>query len=288
MGTSAGVTAANSERLLRSANSAPPFSPILNRLLASLAKEDVLLSAVSDLVQKDTVLAGSLLRTVNSAAYGMAGKINSVQHALAIMGLDRVRNLVMTLSFAGLWSRNPPVPGWSAARFNLHATATAVLSDILVQHMRVEYPEGAFVAGLLHDFGKLLVVTELPAEFGELRARLESGAGTAEQAEIEILGITHAEVAAAAMKCWNLPAPISEAVRTHHADHPRRMPPVSLARTLQAADRCVNRMGIHVLESHPEAGLPPEEVLEELGAGAPPDYLLQEFSEEFAVAKAFF
>ncbi len=288
MSTLAGASAANSERLLRSANAAPPFSPILNRLLANLAQENVMLSEVSDLIQKDTVLAGSLLRTVNSAAYGMMGQVNSVQHALAIMGLDRARNLVLTMSFMGLWGKQPAGAGWSASRFNQHATAAAILADLLVERVASEYPEGAFAAGLLHDFGKLLMANELPAEYAGLRARVDYGGEDRCQVETELFGVTHAELAAAALRRWNLPEPIVEAVRGHHNPPGRGAGPLPLAAIVACADRAVNRLGIHVAASHPEASQPPEETLEPLGLGGQAAALWQEFDREFAAAKSFF
>ncbi|HSW49283.1 MAG TPA: HDOD domain-containing protein, partial [Bryobacteraceae bacterium] len=156
------------DKLLLRASTLPPFSPILNRLLASLSREDAQLSNISELIEKDTVLAGNLLRLVNSALYGLAGTVNSVRHALAIIGLERMRNMVLTMSFARLWRRDVAVSGWSPGRFNLHSTATAILADLIAQHVPAEYAEGAFTAGLFHDFGKLLQATVLPREFGVL------------------------------------------------------------------------------------------------------------------------
>ena len=286
------VTARNSptprQRLLEGASTVPPFPIILNKLLASLSREDVLLGEISELAEKDTALAGNLLRTVNSSLYGMAGTVNSVRHALAILGLERVRNVALTMSLVRLWRRDPSVPGWSSARFNLHCTATAIMADLLVQNLSTEYPEGAFTAGLFHDFGKLLVASLLPLEFGAVRSMVEAEGEDQESCERGLLGITHSELSAAVLASWNLPAPIMQAVREHHSPELEQGPTMALARALSIADRCVNRLGISALSSHPESGKDPAEVLATVGLGEEADRIVSEFHTEFDVAKAYF
>jgi HD-like signal output (HDOD) protein len=283
-----GCASANREALLRSAGALPPFSPILNRLLASLAREDVQFSEVSGLIEKDTVLAGNLLRLVNSALYGMAGTVNSVRHALSIIGLEKARNFVLTFSLARLWQRQRAVPGWSPARFSLHSSAAAILADMLVQHLPAEYPEGAFTAGLFHDFGKLLMATSLPAEFAAVQARVEQRNDKLEACEQEIVGISHAELGAIALERWNLPAAISQAVRRHHDPEPCQGRVSPLSRIVHAANHSVNRLGISVLERHPENGQDPGEVFESLGMGGLSARLLDDFARELDLIRAFF
>ncbi len=276
------------EKLLDGASTVPPFPRILDRLLATLAKEDVLMAEICELVEKDTTLAGNLLRTVNSSLYGMSGTVNSVRHALAILGLERVRNVTLTMSLVRLWRRDPSVPGWSSARFNLHCAATAIMSDVLVQRMPVEYPEGAFTAGLFHDFGKVLVASLLPLEFGAVRTMVEAEGEDQESSERALLGITHSELSAAVLENWKLPAEIVRAVREHHS--PRREPEAGrpLAQAVELADRCVNRIGISALAFHPESGKDPAEALATAGLGDAAHALLSEFHTEFEVAKAYF
>ena len=113
------------------------------------------------------------------------------------------------------------------ARFNMHSSACAILSDLLAQRLNVEYAEGAFVAGLLHDVGRLLIAMALPRENALI---LDGGRGAQrwpkwrrpilsiiEGCEQEVLGFTHAELSAEALKYWKLPEEIQIAVRDHHS-----------------------------------------------------------------------
>ncbi|HSW50979.1 MAG TPA: hypothetical protein VLH09_12425, partial [Bryobacteraceae bacterium] len=101
-------------------------------------------------------------------------------------------------------------------------------------------------------------------------------------------GITHSELAATALEGWRLPAAIVRAVRLHHTPEPADGAPLPLSCIVQAADGCVNRLGINVLASHPESGKPPGEVLESLGIAERSDNLLDEFETELDLAKSFF
>ena len=110
-------------RAIRCLGELPPFSPILNRLLASLAKEDVSFNKLGDLIEKDPVMAGNLLHLVNSALYARRGSINSVRHALSLLGINKLRNAVLGMSITRMWNQVRTPPSWSMARFNMHSSA---------------------------------------------------------------------------------------------------------------------------------------------------------------------
>src|SRR5579863_3162255 len=94
-----------SQRALAALGKLPPFSPIMNRLLASLAGEDVSFSKLGDLIEKDAVIAGNLLHVVNSALYARRSSVNSVRHAVSVMGTAKLRNVVLGMSVANMWNR---------------------------------------------------------------------------------------------------------------------------------------------------------------------------------------
>jgi HD-like signal output (HDOD) protein len=239
------------QRALGALNALPPFSPILSRVLASLAGADVSFAVLSGLIEKDTVLSGNILQLVNSSLYARRGTINSVSHALSILGMNKLRNAVLGMSVTRMWSQMKMPASWSMARFNMHSAATATLSDLLAQQLPVTYPEGAFVAGLLHDVGRLLIAVGLP-EKHELILHLRQSSGRAPLAcELEILGFTHPELSAEALSFWNLPGPIGMAVLYHHnpgADASSANPgEIRLSRVLDAANQYVNSTGVSIM-----------------------------------------
>src|SRR5262249_61032164 len=137
------------------------------------AKEDVFLGEVSAIIEKDTVLAGTVLKLVNSALYARSGTINSVRHAVSILRLNKLRNVALSISVARMWHQVRTPKSWSQAAFNLHSVATAIMADGMAQRLNVSYPEGAFTAGLLHAVGKMLIAIALPAQYEEILANYE-------------------------------------------------------------------------------------------------------------------
>lgn len=236
------------EKALRSLSALPPFSPILSKLLATLAAEDVSFAALGDLMEKDTVVAGNILHLVNSALYARRGTISSVRHAISLLGVNKLRNAVLGMSIARVWNRVKMPANWSMMRFNMHSAAVAILSDLLAQRVQVEYPEGAFVAGLLHDAGRLLIAMALPQEHARILERYATGGLTMIECEKEVLGFTHAELSAEALKYWKLPEEIQNAVRDHHSSPAGATGGlIPLSHVVDAANQYTNFTGISIL-----------------------------------------
>jgi HD-like signal output (HDOD) protein len=279
------------ERALRALGQLPPFSPILNRLIASLAQEDISFAKIADLIEKDTVLAGNVLRLVNSALYGLRGTVNSILHAVSLLGIVKLRNATLGMSVARMWAQVKTPPGWSMARFNHHSVGVALLADLLAQRRAVSYAEGAFAAGLFHDLGLLLVAMGLPEEYKEISLLCQQTDKQPLECEFEVLGLTHAELSSLALATWNLPRPIQMAVR--YQDKPELDPTetenseLRLSSILNAADGHLTSTGtsISLFDGKPKVG---QIALESLGLGERLPPLLTEFEAEFTAMKRYF
>jgi HD-like signal output (HDOD) protein len=279
------------ERALRALGQLPPFSPILNRLIASLAQEDVSFAKVADLIEKDTVLAGNVLRLVNSALYGLRGTVNSIRHAVSLLGIVKLRNATLGMSVARMWAQVKAPPGWSMARFNHHSVGVALMSDLVAQRRAVSYAEGAFAAGLFHDLGLLLVALGLPEEYKEISQLCQQSDKTPLECEMQVLGLTHAELSSLALAAWNLPRQIQMAVR--YQDTPDLDPSetepneLALSTILNASDGYINDIGttISLYDGKPKNGQVP---LDSLSLGERLPSVLTEFEGEFTAMKRYF
>ena len=170
---------------------------------------------------------------------------------------------------------------WSMARFNMHSASAAILSDLLAQRLEVEYPEGAFAAGLLHDVGRLILALALP----EHHARIEMLHATGRprlDCEMEVLGFTHPVLSADALACWNLPAQIRVAVLDHHTPSGD----LELSRVLDAANHYVNSTGASIAPGDTEWSDP--SLIESLGLNADIGAVLVDFTAEYSAMSAFF
>jgi putative nucleotidyltransferase with HDIG domain len=278
-----------SQRAMGALGKLPPFSPILNKLLASLAGEDVSFSKLGELIEKDTVVAGNIIHLVNSALYARRATITSVRHALALLGMDKVRNTLLGMSISRMWTQVKTPPAWSMVRFNRHSAAVAILSDQIASRIPgAEYPEGAFVGGLLHDLGRLLIALGLPDEFARLMKLQEQSSRSWTECELELLGFTHAELSAEALEKWKFPQEVQVAVRDHH--RPPAFQPggvIPLSAILNAADRYVNATGESIIVSK----LLSDDAGAIAGLGIPDEKIapiLADFKAEHAAMAAFF
>jgi HD-like signal output (HDOD) protein len=222
---------------LASLGKLPPFSAVMNKLMTTLADNDVSFGEVANVIEQDAVLAGNVLKVVNSAAYGRRATVNSLRHAVSMLGLTKVRNTAMSISVGQMWGRLDLHPQWSPKQFHLNATATATMADLLALECLVNYPEGAFTAGLLSGVGLLLIATALRNEFTQLNrsymvANEKSGASL-EACERAILGFSHQYLSASVMDVWSLPAPIIDAVRQSGTGIVEK--PAQLGQLLEAA-----------------------------------------------------
>lgn len=289
--TGAATPAIAKEKAIAALGQLPPFSPILNRLIASLAQEEVSFAKVADLIEKDTVLAGNILGIVNSALYGLRGTVNSIRHAVSLLGINKLRNAMLSMSVARMWTHVKTPSGCSIAQFNLHSVAVAILCDLLAQRLRVEYAEGAFAAGLFHDLGLLLLALGLPDEYNEFSQLCHESGRPPLECEMQVFGFTHPELSAEALATWNLPEPIQNSVR--YQDTPELDPTaragdgMPLSRILNAADRYTRQAGISlgVFEAHPEDG---QDAVEALGLGEMLPAVLSDFESEFSAIKPYF
>src|SRR5258708_6163100 len=171
------------------------------------------------------------------------------------MGLGKRRNTAAGFSVNRMGKSVRTARGWFMARFNLHSVATAMMADLIAQRVSVEYSEGAFVSGLFHDIGKLLIATALVDEYENISRVTDAlpadDRRTAEECESEVLGVNHCELSAAALENWNLPAPIRNAVLYHH--EPEAAPSeyrgdchYHLGHVIHAADQTVKELDITI------------------------------------------
>jgi HD-like signal output (HDOD) protein len=138
-------------------------------------------------------------------------------------------------------------------RFTMHSEAVAVLADVLCDHLPVDFPDGAYVAGLIHDVGRLVIAHmcgELAADF--IAKQVLAGVPVTE-CERNVLGIDHAEVSGIAAAMWQLPEPVGNAVHFHHsppaADGENSVLPLALV--LAKADTFVNALGLSITPDVP-------------------------------------
>lgn len=233
----------------------PPFRPVVTRLLAELSGEPSGFRRIRLLVSEDPALAAHVLRLANSALFGCRRKVTDLLTALTLIGLDRLRALVLTYGVRHLFR---PLARYPLCRAVWkHSLATALLAaDLSLDH------DGgmmeSYTAGLLHDLGRLVLLASAPEPYSALVQETDS-LERGRRLEQELFGLTHAEAGARAMRRYDLPEPLAEAARLHHHEDPLALSGQNPAAALIASScRLASSSGFHVtappLAPQPDGG----------------------------------
>jgi len=179
--------------------------------------EDTSYSAadIGKVVSKDAALTARLLRIVNSAFYQFPSKIETVSRAVTIVGNRELRDLVFAATVAGIFEKiSSDLIDIEA--FWRHAVYSGIFARIIAKRCRVLHNERLFVAGLMHDIGRLVIAYKLPKESREVLQFMKEMQVPLHVAEREILGFNHAQVGSELMKTWGLPQSHQAAALHHH------------------------------------------------------------------------
>jgi putative nucleotidyltransferase with HDIG domain len=168
------------------------------------------------IITDDQVLTARLLKLVNSSFYGFQQRISTVTDAILMVGFDAIRSLLLTTSVFDLFpsrttrSRRDQEMLWD------HSLACAVGAKAIGAAVRHEKLEELFVAGLLHDIGKIVVMALRPEDFARVADRVREGRLLISAAEMEVLGCTHADIGRLLAERWNLPVKLVTIIAGHH------------------------------------------------------------------------
>ena len=271
-------------KLLGSLDKLPPLSTILNQLLRLINDTNSSSSQISAIIEKDSVLSGNVLRCVNSAYYGLAGRVSSIRHAVTLLGFETLRNLALAFSMRRMLQKPSPKSRKLFAEYSQHALGCAIMTQFLAHYTHSEDVDAAFAAGLFHDVGRLLIITTAPEVMEGLAARREEGESSLENAEQAMLNITHSELSHAVLARWKLPEIIQQAARFHHDPDsaPRESEQeVSLAQLVHAADAYVNFQGLGTMPSENAPTPIPDQAFESIGLRDKLPELQKRFQNEF-------
>lgn len=215
---------------------------------------------LGDVISHDPALTARILRIVNSAYYGLAVKIELVSRAVSVIGEQDLRNLILATSAVDVFKRMPNQLV-DIDLFWRHSVHTGIVARLLSRQCNILHGERLFVAGLLHDIGKLVLYHKETELSQQVLLKASESDGLVFRAEQEIIGYTHADVGGALIDAWQL-ADTLKAVVTHH-HHPLRAKKYTMEASLvHIADCVVNAIGSdskidkHLLDNN--AGFEPE------------------------------
>jgi|CXWL01.1.fsa_nt_gi HD-like signal output (HDOD) protein len=195
----------------------PALPVVVTKVLEETQRTNVSAVEIERLIGSDPAIATKTLRVVNSAYYGMSKQICSLSQAIVILGVQQVRNLVLSVGAMSVFRAQSPAIAALHKDYWFLSIASASGSLTLARKKRLpsHEQEVAFVAGLLHDLGRLFLFTNFADTYTEIDRRFRSGEDL-EKLELDLLGFTHAQIGQVLAHVWHFPEPLAEIMGSHN------------------------------------------------------------------------
>lgn len=195
----------------------PSPPEIYNQLVAELQSDDPSIRNIADLIKNDISITAKMLHMVNSAYFGLSTHVENPLHAVHLLGIDTIQSMVLTAGVFNLFT-DPGIPGFSLDSIYTNSLAVGTSSRHLANAFGLitKHTEDALMAGMLHDIGKLIMLSYFPQEFKKSVELASQKSIPLFEAEKEVIGVTDAEIGAHLLSLWGLPSSILEAIALHY------------------------------------------------------------------------
>ena len=190
-----------------------PFPAAASRIMSECERADVTANDIADVIKYDPALSMRILQVANSPLYGFSNQIRSVKHAAVVLGLRTVKDVAVSLAVGEVFNSGTPDSVAIRRRLWTHSLACGCFAGILATRTDVCASDEAFLAGMLHDVGKLFLFDHLPDNCSGV---FDKNTRICIETEREMFGIDHASIGRRSGKHWGLPEDISEAIGFHH------------------------------------------------------------------------
>lgn len=204
------------EAIIQSVNSLRPMPSNVSRLLREIDKPDITIDILAGLISLDQALTALVLQMSNSVSLGYARTCSTLYQAIMYIGLARLKSILMTSSATSMLKRSLSGYRLGAGELWQHSLLTASAAEWLAQSLRYPNSEEAYVSGLLHDLGKLLLDQYVFNNYQTISDYVQRYQLPLWQVEEKLLGIDHARVGGLIAERWNFPVALVDAIRFHH------------------------------------------------------------------------
>jgi putative nucleotidyltransferase with HDIG domain len=232
------------EEVVKQVQDLPTLPAIVMEILNSIDAEDLDISVLAKKVSFDQALTAKTLRFANSSFYGTPSKVTTIHQAINVLGVQSVRNLITVAAMTGCFPQSQ-CEGFDFKAFWRHSIATALCAELLARQLHVNQ-EFAFTAGLLHDIGRLVLVTRFPLDYQKALQHRKQHDGYLLDSERAILGVDHVMAGHALAQHWNFSDILLRAIIGHHDS--QETSSRSLASIIHVADAITHALDLSQIE----------------------------------------
>lgn len=205
------------QKLTTAVDSMPAFPKSVQRILELTRDVNCDAKDLVQVIDKDPVVTVKILRVVNSAYYSLPKQITSINHALVYLGFNTIKNLALSIAAIGMLPKENAA-GFDSQQYLLHSLATASIAKQLAARVDDADPMDCFIAGLLHDFGKVVFAQFMPADF-RLALDISRDTQTSLHTALRrLMGADHVVVGAMLVEKWRFAPHLIETIRHQHPD----------------------------------------------------------------------
>ena len=217
------------------------YGPVLLEIEQALESPQCNLNTIGDAIQKDPDLTARLLRLANSPFFGFANRLSTVAEAVSLLGIQHIQDMIVASSVLEQF-KGVPDNLVNKDSFWRHSLAVGLTARLLAMERRLPKPDKYFVAGLLHDVGRLVLLAQATEWAQAVFELYQHEKMLLRDAEKKILGYDHQQIAAELLQSWSYPSALVQAVEFHHA--PGQSVAKLEAAVVHVADHLVNAMAI--------------------------------------------
>jgi len=203
------------DKLVKRIDEVSSLPDVAMRVMEVVNAPDTDVSDLRQVVESDPSLVTRILRTANSSAYGLSSQVDSIHRAIALLGFNTVKDLAVTASIAQIFKDSNIIGTYHRAGLWKHLVCVAVSSRMIAAQSGIEQFDEAYMCGLLHDIGILLLDQHHHKKFAEI---IESLTPEETNADVEkrILGFDHAQLGARVAEKWKFPESVVQTIKFHH------------------------------------------------------------------------
>lgn len=203
-------------KIMMKLSALPSLPQVANRVIQLTYDPKASYDEICEVICRDQVLTSKVLKLVNSAYYGLPRKVVTITDALTILGIETLRTMVLGVSIHKALTDHKCRSVIKRKQLWRHATACAMASKLLAVRLGISESENVFIAGLLHDIGKIILSSFLSTEYSQVIDLCKQKKCSTIEAELEVLKITHSDVGMTVAEKWNLPIILAEPIGYHH------------------------------------------------------------------------
>lgn len=241
----------------------PAIPKVAEKVMRIIEDPNTTAHQLQRVIDTDVAIAARVLKIANSAFYGYRGRIQSTSQAVMVLGFKTLKSVVIAASMKAIYKRF----GLTEQKLWEHSVGVSIGSRIIAQETKYHDPDEAFVTGLMHDVGKVVMNNCDPVKFSYVVQKVYNQNVATSIAEKEVFGFTHKEVGAMVVKKWKLSETIEKVIYYH--DNPKAIGVdpylLKLASVVYLADRMCLRLGIGYKAPRPEVDIAGDDVLSILG-----------------------